>query len=318
MAQDELTPGQTAGDGPAPPQAIPPVIVAPVAPLILTARAQLALPYPGFGMAILMVVAVVVVQFLLAVPIEIVGAIVLKLAPGTLTQHPLVVGAVNFISIGLVIAAGVLLNRAPLRTIFPMTRVRGALFAPIILTTLGAGILLSEVDNAVRWVLPMPQWLMQAFQSLFLGGTCLWGTVLTMVVVAPVTEELFMRGLVFRGLLNRYGVVTAVLVSSFLFALLHLNPWQFISAAALGVLFAWWFWETRSLVPCLVGHALTNAMVVLLPHLPVKIPGFNTPPPAVEFQPWWFDLSGLALAAIGVWWFKHVVGKRGARTDTAN
>jgi membrane protease YdiL (CAAX protease family) len=312
MAPGETTPDQFPRDGPAPPQAIPPVIAVPAAPPVSSARAQLALPYPGLGMAILMVVAVVVVQFLLAVPIEIVGAIVLKLAPGKLTQNPLVVGAVNFISIGLVIAAGVLLNRAPLRTIFPMTPVRVALFAPIILTTLGAGILLSEVDNAFRWVLPMPEWLMQAFQSLFMGGTCFWGTVLTMVVVAPVTEELLVRGLIFRGLLNRYSAITAVLLSSLLFALLHLNPWQFISAAALGVLFAWWFWETRSLVPCLAGHALTNAMVVTLPHLPVQIPGFNTPPPAVEFQPWWLDLTGLALALLGIWWFERLVRKPGA------
>ncbi|MCX7827406.1 MAG: CPBP family intramembrane metalloprotease, partial [Verrucomicrobiae bacterium] len=287
------------------PSAVPPVI----APPALTTRTQLALPYPGLGIAILMVLAVVVLQVLLAVPVEIVGAIVLKLAPGKLTQHPLVVGAVNCISIGLVIAAGILLNRAPLRTIFPLRPVRVALLGPIILPTLGAGILLSEVDNAFRWILPMPEWLMRAFHGLFLGSTCFWGTVLTMVVVAPVTEELLMRGLIFRGLLNRYNAVTAALVSALLFALLHLNPWQFISAAALGVLFAWWFWETRSLVPCLAGHALTNAMVVTFPHLPVKIPGFNTPPPAVEFQPWWLDLTGLVLAALGIWWFARLVGR---------
>jgi len=215
-----------------------------------------------------------------------------------------------------VIVWGVLLNRAPLRTIFPMAPVRGALFAPIVLTTLGAGILLSEADNAFRWCLPMPEWLTHAFQNLFFGGGCFWGTVLTMVVVAPVTEELLCRGLIFRGLLKRHRTVTAVLLSSLLFALLHFNPWQFISAAVLGALFAWWFWETRSLVPCLVGHALNNTLVVCMPYLPVEIPGLNAGSPfgPVEFQPLWLDLTGLALAALGIWWFKRLVRKPGATT----
>ncbi len=311
MAQDELAPSQTASGGPAPPQAVPPVIVAPVAPPMLTARAQLALPYPGLGIAILMTVAVLVLQVLSAVTIVLVGVIFLKLAPGKLMQHPLTVGAINTVTVGLVIVWGVLLNRAPLRTIFPMAPVRVSLFVPIILTILGEGILLSEVDNAFRWVLQEPECLMRAFQNLLFGGDCFWGTVLTVVVVAPVTEELLMRGLIFRGLLNRYSTITAVLVSSLLFALVHFDPWQFISAASGGVLFAWWFWETRSLVPCLVGHALANAMAVLLPHLPVQIPGFNTPP-SVVFQPWWLDLTGLALAALGIWWFKRLVRKPGA------
>ncbi len=42
------------------------------------------------------------------------------------------------------------------------------------------------------------------------------------VVAAPVAEELLFRGLLLRGLLRRFGSVTAVLVSGAVFALVHL------------------------------------------------------------------------------------------------
>ena len=314
MAPNEVTPDQPASGGHLPPQAVPPVLPPKVFPPPASGRAQFGLPYPGLGISILMVMAVVVLQILFALPIEIVGLVfrsATKRGPEHWAQHPLIVGAINTVAIGLVILWGVVLNKAPIRKIVPLVPVRVVLFMPIILMTLGAGILLSEADNAFRWLLPMPKWLMQVFQDLVQGFTSFWGSLLTLAVVAPVTEELLCRGLIFRGLLSRYRTLNAVLLSALLFAILHLNPWQFISAAVLGVMFAWWFLETRSLLPCLVGHALTNALVVCLPHLPVQIPGFNTPPPAVEFQPWWLDLTGVVMTALGIWWFKRLVRKPG-------
>ena len=52
------------------------------------------------------------------------------------------------------------------------------------------------------------------------------------------------------GFLLALGMFFAVI------GLIHLNPWQFVPATLLGVLFAWFLLRTGSLVPCLVGHAL--------------------------------------------------------------
>jgi hypothetical protein len=64
----------------------------------------------------------------------------------------------------------------------------------------------------------------------------------------------------------------------------------------LGVIFGWWFVQTRSLIPCLFGHALTNAFPLIL-STTVEIPGYTIGPNT--FQPLWFDILGLALFGIG-------------------
>ena len=81
-----------------------------------------------------------------------------------------------------------------------------------------------------------------------------------------------------------------------LFAIIHLNPWQFIGALLLGVIFGWWFVQTRSLIPCLFGHAVFNAFPLIL-RTTVKIPGYTIGPNT--FQPLWFDILGLVLVGIG-------------------
>jgi membrane protease YdiL (CAAX protease family) len=61
---------------------------------------------------------------------------------------------------------------------------------------------------------------------------------LPVLVVAPVAEELFFRGLVLHGYARRYGLTKAVWGSAVLFAAFHLNPWQAVLALPLGLALA--------------------------------------------------------------------------------
>jgi hypothetical protein len=78
-----------------------------------------------------------------------------------------------------------------------------------------------------------------------------------------------------------------------LFAIFHLNPWQAIGAFILGSVFGWWYVRTRSLLPCLLGHATFNAIPVVL----FGILGIEPPDPSasVEFQPVWLNAAGILL-----------------------
>lgn len=258
--------------------------------------------FPGFGQTLMMMVATAILILGLSIP----AAVVCILFKVRLEEHPGVMGCINLVAFGAILTLGVLLAKAPLREVFPMQPVRPALALPLILSVLGAAIVLSEADNWMHSVLPMPQWLAKLFTDLITAKNSFWGTLFTLSVVAPVTEELFFRGLVMRGFLSRYSVCTSVLVSSILFGIIHLNPWQLTSATMMGLLFGWWFVRTRSLLPCLAGHALINSTVLFARFLPVRISGFNAGSPldaTVEFQPLWFDLLGLALLVAGVWLF---------------
>ena len=85
----------------------------------------------------------------------------------------------------------------------------------------------------------------------------------------------------------------------YFFGLFHLNPWQFIGATTWGILFAWWFIQTRSILPCVFGHALVNALACRY-LFQLEIPGFTG-----EFAPRWLHFIGFVLAALGVWLLIH-------------
>jgi len=80
------------------------------------------------------------------------------------------------------------------------------------------------------------------------------------------------------------------------------NPWQFLPAFVLGLVFGWWFLHTRSLAPCLLGHALHNGLPVLLMIIPFpEIPGYTgTPTQVAASQPIWLTLLGLACFGVGM------------------
>jgi len=134
------------------------------------------------------------------------------------------------------------------------------------------------------------------------GHTPRWEAFVRLVViVAPLTEELLFRGLILRGLLRHYTTRTAIIASAVLFGVFHLNPWQFLGATVLGVLFAWIFVRTGSLYPCIFGHAFANGVPLIASVLKVDIVGFTSELTGVEFQPLWFDALGLVLSAVGLW-----------------
>src|SRR6266545_490733 len=257
--------------------------------------------YPGFWHAVLLCLIFIALQFVLIIPVAIFDA----LFKSRLVAHPAVLGIVNLSACALVVTTGWLIGRPAMSEVCALRRVSGPALASVIVASAGAIIVLSEVDNLVQFVLPAPDWIVRIFNELSAPSEHFWASVFLLVIVAPLTEEVMFRGLILRAFLQRFRVGAAFLLSSMLFGLVHLNPWQFVSASALGLLFAWWYARTRSLIPSVLGHALVNATVVGHRWLPFEVRGFNAGQPfaRTEFQPLGFDVLGVLLLATGLWLF---------------
>lgn len=80
------------------------------------------------------------------------------------------------------------------------------------------------------------------------------------VVVAPVAEELFFRGLVFRALAGRMRLPAAYVLSGVVFAVFHLNLSVIVPFSAIGLVFAWAFWNSGSLWTTMIAHAVVNGL----------------------------------------------------------
>ncbi len=81
---------------------------------------------------------------------------------------------------------------------------------------------------------------------------------LTVAVAAPLFEETFFRGFVFPSLASHLSAPVAVVASASLFAIAHWSALEFLPLFALGTVLATIYHYTRSLVPCVLLHALWN------------------------------------------------------------
>ena len=77
-------------------------------------------------------------------------------------------------------------------------------------------------------------------------------------ILAPVMEEILMRGFLLGGLSVSCGKVTALIMSSALFALLHFNMVQTLSALICGFILGMLYIKTDSVISCIAAHAGYN------------------------------------------------------------
>jgi membrane protease YdiL (CAAX protease family) len=266
------------------------------------------LAHPGFWMAVVLVFLALGVQIVLAMPFGIIDVVleqVLHKPLLHLERQPLIVGCINLVAFGAAIALGLFLNRLPFRKAFPFARIAPAQFVAMVVLVLGVEVVLSELDNAFRALLPPPWWLLNILQDILFHDNQLLSRVFLLVIVAPLTEELLFRDIIFRGLLSRFRPVAAIVITALLFAAVHLNPWQFFSALLLGVALGWFYLRTVSIALCVLAHAFMNALTIVFGALPWHISGMTSDDLSrVEFQPWWLDLSGLAMVLAGIWAFR--------------
>lgn len=91
------------------------------------------------------------------------------------------------------------------------------------------------------------------------------------VIGAPLVEELFFRGLLMSGLVDRWGVPVGIVAQAVLFGLVHLGPADargnlgvFVLIAPLGVMLGVLRFGSKRLGPGMCTHAFYNAVVMAI------------------------------------------------------
>jgi membrane protease YdiL (CAAX protease family) len=80
------------------------------------------------------------------------------------------------------------------------------------------------------------------------------------VIMAPIFEELFFRGLIFNAFLKRFNVIFAAFVAASLFALIHWSWPEFISLFLVGLIYAGLAYKSNSVITPLIAHMIHNLM----------------------------------------------------------
>lgn len=120
----------------------------------------------------------------------------------------------------------------------------------------------------------------------------LFVNLLLLGVLPGIVEELVFRGMIFKGLKEKFSPIASILLSSLLFALMHQNIQQFIYPFILGCILAVVMSKTNNLLYPILIHIFNNFTTIILQYL------FNNGTLSFSFinMPWWLILIGIIVA----------------------
>ena len=88
-------------------------------------------------------------------------------------------------------------------------------------------------------------------------------TAISISILTPIFEELLFRGFVLGMFLRCYGKTPAIVLSAFIFAIVH-EPIAIGMAFGGGLLYGWLRVRTGSIVPSMIAHMIWNSFISLI------------------------------------------------------
>lgn len=155
---------------------------------------------------------------------------------------------------------------------------RGSAAAIVALLVLLPIVTLQEEAGRVVWrwlhpdVAPPVHAVLQALEHSAWGTWGRWQLLIGAVLVAPLAEELFFRGLLLQAISHHTGLAwPAILASAAAFGAVHAQPQDVLPLASMGIVLGYLRFATGSVWPCILAHMLFNArtmtVVLLAPEL---------------------------------------------------
>lgn len=86
-------------------------------------------------------------------------------------------------------------------------------------------------------------------------------------VLGPIMEEIIFRGFILKSL-QKYGNLTAIIITSILFSMFHLNLVQFVPPILIGFLLAFITIKSKSIVPGIIAHMFNNTVAFAMSFMP--------------------------------------------------
>lgn len=117
-------------------------------------------------------------------------------------------------------------------------------------------------------LMPIPKHITDAFDQLNSNYVYL---LLSVCIFAPFIEEFLYRGIILSGLLKKYSPITSILLSSLIFAIVHMNLPQGINAFILGLFLSLIYYKTKNLYICIFIHFINNLCANFIIMFPINI-----------------------------------------------
>jgi membrane protease YdiL (CAAX protease family) len=157
-------------------------------------------------------------------------------------------------------------------------------------------IAIAIVSEPVSSLIPMPDFIKDLLSKVFSGQTFA-DVLITTVILAPLFEEFFCRGIICRGLLSRMAPWKAIVWSALIFAVLHGNPYQGIPAFVIGCFLGWVYYRTHCIWAPVFLHGVNNLFSMLITRLNPGLPVDGTLRDLIPGN-YYYLLLGVSVAVI--------------------
>ena len=91
-----------------------------------------------------------------------------------------------------------------------------------------------------------------------------WLKIASVGIIIPIQEELMYRGLIYKNIEQRYNHIKAAVISSMVFAVMHMNLSQGIYAFLMGFVLAFIYQKTKNIYACITFHCSANIFAVFV------------------------------------------------------
>lgn len=98
-----------------------------------------------------------------------------------------------------------------------------------------------------------------------------WGSILHLVFLAPIFEEIFFRGIIFTKLKESIPLLPAIIIQAFIFGIFHGSLIKVLITMISGIIFAIMYNYTNNLTTVILLHSFTNLFLVILNLLPLNL-----------------------------------------------
>ncbi|ADL13064.1 CPBP family intramembrane glutamic endopeptidase [Acetohalobium arabaticum] len=93
------------------------------------------------------------------------------------------------------------------------------------------------------------------------------------VIVAPITEEVFFRGLMYQYFKDRFGLFKGGLLAAVIFGALHFSLWSFLATFLGGLGLIILYEVSQSLYTSIIAHATWNFIIVTIIYVLWQVNG---------------------------------------------
>lgn len=175
-----------------------------------------------------------------------------------------------------------------------LSKLKSAGIIPLVLLGVGLNVFISILFSLI----PFPEtWVSSytnSFTNIMQGNYIV--SLLSVVIVAPVVEEVIFRGLIYTRLKNGVPLILSAVITSVVFGMIHGTIIWAIYTFLFSLILIWVFEKFKSLLANIILHMAFNAIgmgLSLLPELP-------------DVFGWIFLITGFLLILISCLWINNI------------